>query len=89
MNIEDFELNYLSMKVQSCDSVYCAALLDFAVLSSLPHPQHDSGLLAAEEEKLYKLRVEKETVAREQLLAERQKFEEEAKQTQVRDRRPL
>ncbi|GLI62218.1 hypothetical protein VaNZ11_004811, partial [Volvox africanus] len=41
------------------------------------------GLLAEEEEKLYKLRVEKETVAREQLLAERQKLEEEVKQTQA------
>ncbi|GIL62678.1 hypothetical protein Vafri_16860 [Volvox africanus] len=41
------------------------------------------GLLAEEEEKLYKLRVEKEAVAREQLLAERQKLEEEVKQTQA------
>ncbi|EFJ51373.1 hypothetical protein VOLCADRAFT_87597 [Volvox carteri f. nagariensis] len=41
------------------------------------------GLLAEEEEKLYKLRIEKETVAREQLLAERQKLEEEVKQTQA------
>ncbi|GLC48940.1 hypothetical protein PLESTB_000165300 [Pleodorina starrii] len=40
------------------------------------------GLLAEEEEKLYRLRVEKEAVAREQLLAERQKLEEEVKQTQ-------
>ncbi|KXZ48870.1 hypothetical protein GPECTOR_25g455 [Gonium pectorale] len=41
------------------------------------------GLLAEEEEKLYRLRVEKESEAREQLLAERQKLEEEAKASQA------
>ncbi|GFR50693.1 hypothetical protein Agub_g12946 [Astrephomene gubernaculifera] len=43
------------------------------------------GILASEEEKLYKLRVEKESEAREQLLAERQKLEEEVKQQQQQE----
>jgi hypothetical protein len=55
-------------------------LVQIPVTRALPPA---SGLLAEEEERLYKLRVEKEAVAREQLFAERQKLEEEVKQTQV------
>ncbi|KAG2487812.1 hypothetical protein HYH03_013656 [Edaphochlamys debaryana] len=40
------------------------------------------GVLRDEEEKLYRLRVEKESEARQQLQAERQAFEEEAKRSQ-------
>ena len=43
-----------------------------------------SGPLVEEEERLYKLRLEKETEARERLLAEREIFEQEAKASQVR-----
>mgnify|MGYP001807450796 CR=1 FL=1 len=42
-----------------------------------------SGLLAEEEQRLYQLRVEKETAAREELARERSLLEQEAKRTQV------
>lgn len=41
------------------------------------------GILAEEEQRLYNLRVEREGEARTQILAEREKFEEEARSSQV------